>query len=247
MRFAGNFHPEWGYLAPAPSFLRTARIVVVATAIGATAGAGVVFSLVGRPAAEAGKTSVAARTLVQPVGQAGLLAPQFRAPAAPAASPPIDAKARAQAAAHTTAQAAQDAAQDQDRLQKSSAAMGHIAVGVATSDSSAKSTSPQPTGLGTLAEVPAAGVPAPAKVYDPPAKARTAPVAARSAKKAIRQHRDASRGHATRDGWRRPQSAGVDKELSFLRHLFDYAPQGEYFANEGSRGYPRGDRLDWDR
>ncbi len=45
MRSAGNFSPEWGYLAPAPSFMRTARIVVVATAIGATAGAGVVLSL----------------------------------------------------------------------------------------------------------------------------------------------------------------------------------------------------------
>ena len=42
MRFAGNFHPEWGYLAPAPNFMRTARVVVVATAIGATAGAAVV-------------------------------------------------------------------------------------------------------------------------------------------------------------------------------------------------------------
>ena len=50
MRSAGNFSPEWGYLAPAPSFMRTARVVVVATAIGATAGAGVVLSLLDRPA-----------------------------------------------------------------------------------------------------------------------------------------------------------------------------------------------------
>src|ERR1039458_6411496 len=27
----GNFRPEWGYLAPADSFIRTARIVFVAT------------------------------------------------------------------------------------------------------------------------------------------------------------------------------------------------------------------------
>ena len=39
MRSAGNFSPEWGYLAPAPSFMRTARVVLVATAVGATAGA----------------------------------------------------------------------------------------------------------------------------------------------------------------------------------------------------------------
>ena len=63
MRFAGNFNPEWGYLAPAASFIRTVRIAVVAAAVGATAGAAVVFSLVDRPAAEA---SVAARTLARP-------------------------------------------------------------------------------------------------------------------------------------------------------------------------------------
>ena len=42
MRSTGNFSPEWGYLAPAPSILRTIRVVLVATAVGATAGAGVV-------------------------------------------------------------------------------------------------------------------------------------------------------------------------------------------------------------
>jgi hypothetical protein len=37
-----KFHPEWGYLAPAPSFIRTARVVLAATNVGAIAGAGVV-------------------------------------------------------------------------------------------------------------------------------------------------------------------------------------------------------------
>jgi hypothetical protein len=64
MRHAGNFNPEWGYMAPAPNFLRTARVFIVAAAIGAAASAAVVFSLMDRPAAEA---SVAARTLVRPV------------------------------------------------------------------------------------------------------------------------------------------------------------------------------------
>jgi hypothetical protein len=67
MRSAGNFHPEWGYLAPAPSFMRTARIVLVAMAIGATAGAAVIISLVPRPAADAGNTSIAAHALVTSV------------------------------------------------------------------------------------------------------------------------------------------------------------------------------------
>jgi len=64
MRHTGSFNLEWGYLAPAPSFLRNVRLVVVAATIAATASAAVVFALVRQPAAEA---SVAARTLVQPV------------------------------------------------------------------------------------------------------------------------------------------------------------------------------------
>ena len=52
MRNTANFHPEWGYLAPAPSFIRTARVVLVATAVGATVGAGVVFSWVSHQAPE---------------------------------------------------------------------------------------------------------------------------------------------------------------------------------------------------
>jgi hypothetical protein len=31
MRSAGNLHPEWAYLAPAPTFMHTVRIVMVAT------------------------------------------------------------------------------------------------------------------------------------------------------------------------------------------------------------------------
>jgi hypothetical protein len=83
MRFGGNFHPDWGYLAPAPNFMRTARIVAVATAIGATAGAAVVLSLVDRPipgpVADAPKALVVVHSLVQPAEAA--------APAAPGAQP----------------------------------------------------------------------------------------------------------------------------------------------------------------
>jgi hypothetical protein len=67
MRSAGNFNPEWGYLAPAPSFMRTARIVVVATAVGATAGAAVVLSLIEHPAVETNNTAVAAHAIVTSV------------------------------------------------------------------------------------------------------------------------------------------------------------------------------------
>jgi hypothetical protein len=58
-----NCNPEWGYAAPAPGFMRTARLIVVAVIVGATAGAATVFSLLDRPVAE---ESVAARTLVAP-------------------------------------------------------------------------------------------------------------------------------------------------------------------------------------
>ena len=64
MRHAMNFHPEWGCLAPAPSFLRTMRTVLVAAAVGLIAGGGVVFSLAGQ---SVGQTSVAERTLVRPI------------------------------------------------------------------------------------------------------------------------------------------------------------------------------------
>jgi DNA polymerase III subunit gamma/tau len=88
MRSAGNFRSEWGYLAPVPSFARTARIVLVATAIGATAGAGVVLSLVDRsPQPE--RTSVAARAIVTGLHEAAApAASQTSAvPIAPAAAP----------------------------------------------------------------------------------------------------------------------------------------------------------------
>lgn len=70
MRFAENFNPEWGYLAPAPNFMRTARIVAVAAAIGASAGGAVVFSLIERPLAE--EPSVAARTMAAPEGPSAM-------------------------------------------------------------------------------------------------------------------------------------------------------------------------------
>lgn len=63
MRSAGNFHPEWGYLAPAPSFMRTVRIALVATAIGAVGGAVVVVSLVERPGSD-DNTAIAAHALL---------------------------------------------------------------------------------------------------------------------------------------------------------------------------------------
>lgn len=52
MPVVGNFHPQWGYVAPVPGAGRTLRIVLVATAVGATAGAGAVFALMDHPGVE---------------------------------------------------------------------------------------------------------------------------------------------------------------------------------------------------
>src|ERR1043165_1190842 len=102
MRSAGNFSSEWGYLAPAPSFARTARVVLVATAIGATAGAGVVLSLMDR-SGEPEKTPTAARAIVTSIRTAAVPAIAPIAPAtaaAPAiASPPATAAKPSSAAA----------------------------------------------------------------------------------------------------------------------------------------------------
>jgi hypothetical protein len=97
MRSAGNFSPEWGYLAPAPSFMRTARVVLVATAVGATAGAGVVLSLVDHPAADGEKTAIAAHAIVVTSVQAAT------APTAPVTTAPVTAVAPGNAATNVVA------------------------------------------------------------------------------------------------------------------------------------------------
>jgi ribonuclease E len=108
MRSAGNFSPEWGYLAPAPSFMRTVRVVLVATAVGATAGAAVVLSLVDRPAPAGEATAVAAHAIVTSVQAA--TAPTMQAPAPmaavtppPAATPIVATPAAAKAPVVSTA------------------------------------------------------------------------------------------------------------------------------------------------
>jgi hypothetical protein len=80
MRSSGSFHPEWGYLAPAPSFLRTCRTVLISTTVGLTAGAAVAVSLVGHPATE--------RTvMVEPLVAASSPAPATVAPPPPTQTP----------------------------------------------------------------------------------------------------------------------------------------------------------------
>jgi hypothetical protein len=167
MRFAGNFHPEWGYLAPAPNFMRTARVVVVATAIGATAGAAVVLSLAERSApgavTDAGKTLVVVHSLVQPAEAAA----SVTAPVAAAAPAPVIAPVATAAPAAPIAPAAP--AKVQASVQPSApanppiirqpsapvtASAPAIAPPPAPTDSRTVSTSAAPTSVTALSESP---------------------------------------------------------------------------------------------
>jgi len=140
MRHAGNFNPEWGYLAPAPNFLRTTRLFVVAAAIGATASAAVVFSLMDRPAAE---TSVAARTLVQPVE-----------PALPARSAPLVAQLQTQSEPASASQTQRADASSAMRPQGAAVAVYAGAASPVGSESGAASTTQSPPIAAVLAESP---------------------------------------------------------------------------------------------
>jgi hypothetical protein len=156
MRFAGNFHPEWGYLAPAPNFMRTARVVIVATAIGATAGAAVVLSLAERSApgavTDAGKTLVVVHSLVQPAEAAAPTA----APVAAATPAPVMAPIATAAPAAPVAPAAP--AKGQASVQPSAppgtASAQPIAPLPAPSESRTVSTSAAPASVTALSESP---------------------------------------------------------------------------------------------
>jgi hypothetical protein len=162
MRHTGNFNPEWGYIAPAPSFLRTARVLVVAAVIGAMASAAVVFSLTDRPVAE---TSVAARTLVQPVE-----------PALPTRSAPLVAQPQTQSEQTSVSQT--ERADAVGAMQPQGAAV--VARGGAGSPAGAASTIQRPQIAAALAEAPrimtTEAPPAPALASEPNTAA--APVAA---------------------------------------------------------------------
>ncbi|HUD89159.1 MAG TPA: hypothetical protein VMR17_22120, partial [Xanthobacteraceae bacterium] len=154
MRFAGNFHPEWGYLAPAPNFMRTVRIVAVATAIGATAGAAVVLSLADHPAsnpvADAGKSLVVVHSLVQPAEAATPATAPAPAPTAALAAPPV------------IAQPAPTTASPPQHVQASAQPIAPTPPGVArqpapmASDSSTMATSQPPASVAALSESPPA-------------------------------------------------------------------------------------------
>jgi hypothetical protein len=170
MPFGGNFHPEWGALAPAPSFMRTARIVAVATAIGATAGAGVVLSLAGsggtlgpQASSEAASNTplVIVRSLVQPAEAAPAAvqpAPSSIVAATPVNVPAI-APAPVNAAATPAVASAPTAAPGSVQPPNAVPALPRAAAQVSTpmpSDSRTASTPAVPASVAALAEIPPA-------------------------------------------------------------------------------------------
>jgi hypothetical protein len=160
MRSADNFNPEWGYLAPRPSFLRSARIALVATAIGATSGGAVVYALLELPSPE--QTSVAARTLVHSPESALAGAMAVTAPAPVQAAIPVQPHIAASAGGAGPAEP------------RSSKAM--------------PTTVQAPTGVAALAEAPVATASPP--TGDTAATASAAPVSSPPAqRKVVRQQR----------------------------------------------------------
>ncbi len=198
MRSAGNFHPEWGYLAPAPSFMRTLRIVLVATAIGATAGAVVVVSLVERPGANDDNTSIAAHALV--TSTSVVTTPVAASPLAKAAGlPPSPMPVSAPPVRSSAAPALQASAP-----KKAPSAPPQIAlkpVIAASANKSDTATTPPPASVAALAGTPPAVEDVPAPVHPDVVVPAT-----ESAKPALIKRRRAE-GYQARRRWQTAKNA----------------------------------------
>jgi len=236
MRLSGNSHPEWGYLAPAPSFLRTARTVIVATAIGATAGAGVVFSLVDRPAADDSlpAASVAARTLARPIADAAPAAVKNAATGKGVAVSSAATSASVQTQpGQSAAVAPKLAGSGQDRQDRAHDVRRDAAI--VAGESSAVSTTQPPAAIATLAEAPMAkepsdsslteiqAVPAAATAAESTLAADTPP----APKKVAKKHRTAPRYAARGDQPPLAANNAAARPPPFQR-LFNYGADDPY-------------------
>jgi hypothetical protein len=133
MSNVGNFNPEWGYLAPKPGFIRSARMALATGAIGVVAGMAVAVALVAHPTDD---VSVAARTM----------APAGALEAAPTSAVSAGNAAIAESeAGHLTA--LQMAARTADNSRD--------AKDLAAAESPSAVTAQRPDGVSALAEAPA--------------------------------------------------------------------------------------------
>jgi hypothetical protein len=232
MPIATNFHPEWGYLAPAPSFMRTARIVAVATAIGATAGGAVVLSLAGSgtsgPQADAGMQLVVVHSLVQPAEAAVPSATQLQARATPEA--PVKAQSGMQPGVQTSTP---PVAQPPSVHIASPPPAAVAPFAPAASESRAVTTAATPASVAALAEIPPVTDAAPAQGINQVSVAPDpiAPDQAAADKKAKKNHGDASNTPPANAGQARRSASNNGGLGSMLRHLFSARSGTSYYPN----------------
>jgi hypothetical protein len=230
MRSSESFHPEWGYLAPAPNVMRTARMIAVATAIGATAGAAVVLSLVEGPAAspvaDSGKTLVVVHSLVQPaqaaasspVASATVTSPVVTTPVAP---PPAASPALPQQPISVRA-----SVQSSDLPTPPSPAAVQAGAPLA-SDSAATATPEAPASAASLAEVSPATETQSAPISDQPVIATDeVDPQKKLTKKRRPSEYDAARGEPAGYARKKAGSGGLGP---LLRHFFSSARTGNSF------------------
>jgi len=237
MPAAGNFNPEWGYLAPAPSFMRTARIVAVATAIGATAGGAVVLSLAGSgtpaPQADAGRQLVIVHSLVQPAEAAvptaaervqARTAPDAAAVAAPATQPVVPASSRANSL---------PVAQPPSVHIASPPPAAVTSLAPAASESHAVTTPAAPASVAGLAEIPPVTDAGPVQGSNSVSIAPdpTAPDQAAADRKANKNHVDAHNTPPANVGPARRSPPANSGFGSMLRHLFSARSGSSYYPN----------------
>jgi hypothetical protein len=129
----GNFNPEWGYLAPKPGFIRSARMALAAGAIGTVAGMAVAVALIAHPSAD---VSVAARTMAQP----GALVASPTSPVSAAKAELLENDVQHVSAPQISARASADPREVKN---------------FAAADSRSAATVQQPASLAALAEAPA--------------------------------------------------------------------------------------------
>lgn len=236
MRSTGNFSPEWGYLAPAPSILRTVRVVLVATAIGATAGAGVVLSLVDHSVGDGDKVAAAARAIVVTSVQAApVQAPTMSeakiAPAvAPVAQTPAQKPVQAAALGQTPPQA-QAMPQIQTAPQVQAAAPDNAAPAIAPSAQDAATASATPASITNDAGAAAAPQqPAVAALSDPTVAAPIASTDATGDQGIVGPQQTAQQKKA------KHHNSGFSREFPpvigpALRHLFSARAGTTYYPN----------------
>lgn len=219
MRSAGNFSPEWGYLAPAPSFMRTARMVVVATAIGATAGAAVVLTLIERPATEPSPAAVAARAIVTsvqaatpPAAQRAVTTAVQAAPVAPAQAASAVSAAPVNASTATNLPAGQPVSV--------SVAPGVMPAGQAAAAPIVPASPQEPPSVTASTEQPAPAEAVPAIAPDDTAALPAEPT---PPKKQAPPHRG---GYATNDRAKPTPTIGT-----VLQHLFTAHAGNSYYPN----------------